>query len=120
VAYVLQEDPIPVIDSYISFRVDDNTWAVPGQVVSVVAPDNTLLGYFTVFSITVTVDPNFSYFYVTCVNSSIFSAYNQAPLTQVPINSIIGPTTPPTPAAAGQATNVAGRALRGGMWLGRG
>jgi len=48
VALILFEEPVPVENGEVNFRVDSNSWAVPGQSVLVSFPDNTYLGYFIV------------------------------------------------------------------------
>ena len=89
-AFILQEDPMPPISGYVSFRVDSNNWAVPGQTVLVVDPSSSNVGYFTIAYIYSTPD-----LYVVCINDPLYTAYNVTPVTPILQNSYIGPAAPP-------------------------
>ena len=91
-AFILQQDPIPAVGEIITFRVDDNSWAAPGQSVIVSYANGTVLGYFIVSIVTI-VQPNI--FYISCINDAVYTSYNPPPTTPVPIGSYIGPGQPP-------------------------
>ena len=96
-ALILFEEPVPVENGEVNFRVDSNSWAVPGQSVLVSYPDNTYLGYFIVTDIYTLVLPDGTeYYYVTCQNVTLYFPGNASALSQVPVFSIIGPGMPPS------------------------
>ncbi len=96
-ALILFEEPVPVENGEVNFRVDSNSWAVPGQSVLVSYPDNTYLGYFIVTDVYTLVLPDGTeYYYVTCQNVTLYFPGNASALSQVPVFSIIGPGMPPS------------------------
>ena len=96
-ALILFEEPVPVENGDVNFRVDSNNWAVPGQSVLVSYPDGSYLGYFIVTDVYILVEPDGTeYLYITCRNVTLYFPANPAPLSQVPQFSIIGPGMPPS------------------------
>ena len=89
-AFILHEDPMPAIGGYVSFNVDTNNWAVPGQTVLVVDPSSSNIGYFTIAYIYST-----PALYVVCINDPLYTSYNVPPVTPILQNSYIGPASPP-------------------------
>ena len=96
-ALILFEEPVPVENGDVNFRVDSNNWAVPGQSVLVSYPDGSYLGYFIVTDVYILIEPDGTeYLYITCRNVTLYFPANPTPLSQVPQFSIIGPGMPPS------------------------
>ena len=96
-ATILQTNPMPEVDEFITFEVDDNSWAVIGQSVLVTTAGGSVIGYFFITALVTT-----PVFLIVCENDVSFSAFNLSPTTPIPAGSLIGPSTPPSGASGTQ------------------
>ena len=84
-SYILYDDPMPPVGSFVTIAVDDSTWAVPGQIIYI-----QNIGYFQITRVSTGL--------ITCVNLGYTG--NVAPSTTIPAGSLVGLSGPIGPTGA--------------------